>query len=139
MAVISILIGKICLLTFRHTSTSILFPFLNTLIWPLCTSGSPVHLNVNVTICPPKFASNLQTNRSPLFFQAKKAATHSVKTLTSGAFPTAFWTTKKSFVTISITCPVWNTKSPFFLLKSLWNKHPVASELSLVASGLTMG
>lgn len=65
--------------------------------------------------------------------------TYSVVMFTSGAFPTAFCTTRNSFVTISITWPVWNTKSPFFLLRSLWNKQPVASDVSLLVSGFATG
>lgn len=59
--------------------------------------------------------------------------THSVAMLTSGGLPVAFWTTKNNFVTISITCPVWKTKSPFFL-RSVWKRHPVVSERELEAS-----
>lgn len=55
---------------------------------------------------------------------------YSVLILISGAFPTAFCTTRNNFVTISITWPVWKTKSPFFLLRSLWNKQPVGCGVS---------
>lgn len=135
-----ILVGEICLLTFRHRSTSILLPFRITRICPDWTSGSPMHLNVKVTVCAPKFASNLKNKTFIIsIYWLLKVVAHSVEILTSGAFPTAFCTTKKSLVTTSITCAVWNTKSPFFLLKSLWNRHPVGSEVRLVASGLING
>lgn len=62
MAVISLLIEKICLLTFCHTNTSILLPLRNTLICPFCPSKIPIHLNEKVTSCPPKLASNLKSN-----------------------------------------------------------------------------
>lgn len=59
MAVINRLVLKICWARCQ-TNTSILLPLRRTLIWPGCTSGKPVHLNVNVTVCEPKFASNLK-------------------------------------------------------------------------------
>lgn len=59
MAVIDRLVSKICWARCQ-TNTSILLPLRNTLICPGCTSGKPVHLKVNVTVCEPKFASNLQ-------------------------------------------------------------------------------
>lgn len=36
----------------------------------------------------------------------------------SGCLPVAFWMTRNNFVMTSITCVVWNTKSPFFWLIS---------------------
>ena len=58
-----------------------------------------------MTECVPKFASNC------------------VAMLTAGGLPVAFCTTRNSLVTISITCPVWNTKSPFRLTASEL-RHP---------------
>ena len=37
---------------------------------------------------------------------------------TAGGFPVAFWTTRNSLVTISMTWPVWKTKSPFLFTAS---------------------
>lgn len=68
--------------------------------------------------------------------KVRTSFTYSVVILTSGGLPLAFWTTKNSFVTISITWPVWKTKSPFFLLRSLWNRQPVWSDVVLHVSGL---
>lgn len=85
--------------------TSIRFPFLATRVCPCPECGISVkapHLKVNTTVCCPKFASN------------------SVLMWISGGLDVAFWITKNNFVTISITCPVWNTKSPFFLPNSDW-------------------
>lgn len=47
-----------------------------------------------------------------------KEFSYSVFTWMSGGFPVAFWITKNIFVTISITCPVWKIKSPFFFPSS---------------------
>ena len=63
-------------------------------------SRSVPTLNWNVTECVPKLASNW------------------VLILTAGGLPVAFCTTRKSLVTISMTWPVWKTKSPFLLTAS---------------------
>ena len=52
-----------------------------------------------------------------------KLASNWVLMLTLGGFPVAFCTTRKSLVTISITWPVWKTKSPFRLTASE-ERHP---------------
>jgi len=106
-----------------HTSTSILFPLLTSFTCPGTTScpAAPPVLNWKVTECVPKFASNW------------------VLILTRGGFPVAFCTTRNSLVTISITCPVWNTKSPFRLTASeerqlgmlAWDRNSRVGELGL--------
>ena len=62
-------------------------------------------LNWKVTECVPKLASNC------------------VLMFTLGGFPVAFCTTRNSLVTISITWPVWKTKSPFRFTASE-ERHP---------------
>ena len=47
-----------------------------------------------------------------------KLASNWVLMLTVGGLPVAFCTTRKSLVTISMTCPVWKTKSPFLFTAS---------------------
>lgn len=42
----------------------------------------------------------------------------------SGGFPVAFWTTRNSFVTTSMTCPVCSTRSPFLLESSEPKRQP---------------
>ena len=97
---------------------SILLPRLTNFTWvgprcPWCGSevievtegGWLLRLKLKVTLPAPKLASN------------------SVATLTCGGFPVAFWTTRNNLVTISITWPVWNTKSPLRLMPSE-DKHP---------------
>lgn len=101
-------------------------------------SVNPVLLKLIMTVCWPKLASKLKkkhrgrresfvdlkhnNNLSWLLagggkksFAIKKAQqTHSELMVISGGFPVAFCMTRNIFVTISMTCPVWNTKSPFF-------------------------
>lgn len=58
--------------------------------------------------------------------------THSVLMWTSGGFAVAFCITKNNFVTISITWPVWKTKSPFLRPISDWkNKQLLAGVRSI--------
>ena len=113
-----------------HSKTSILFPLFTSLTCPGVTSEPPpappppapppdwkkeflwrtIHfsspsptvstLNWKVTECVPKLASNW------------------VLILTAGGLPVAFCTTRNSLVTISMTWPVWKTKSPFLLTAS---------------------
>ena len=47
-----------------------------------------------------------------------KLASNWVLILTAGGLPVAFCTTRNSLVTISMTWPVWKTKSPFLLTAS---------------------
>ena len=63
-------------------------------------SKTKLALNWKVTEWVPKLASNW------------------VLMLTVGGLPVAFCTTRKSLVTISMTCPVWKTKSPFLFTAS---------------------
>lgn len=56
--------------------------------------------------------------------KTKVSITYSGAIFTSGALPTAFWITRNSLVTISITWPVWNTKSPF-PWTSEWKRQPI--------------
>ena len=68
-------------------------------------AGWLLRLKLNVTLPAPKLASN------------------SVEILTWGGFPVAFCTTRNNLVTISMTWPVWNTKSPLRLMPSE-DRHP---------------
>lgn len=56
----------------------------------------------------------------PFLVIQKRIFTYSVLIWTSGGFAVAFCITKNNFVTISITWPVWNTKSPFLRPISDW-------------------
>ena len=58
-----------------------------------------------------------------LTLPAPKLASNSVAILTCGGFPVAFCTTRNNLVTISMTWPVWKTKSPLRLMPSE-DKHP---------------
>lgn len=59
-------------------------------------------------------------NYFPFFLYRRIVNTHSVLIWTSGGFAVAFCITKNNFVTISMTWPVWNTKSPFLRPISDW-------------------
>ena len=77
-------------------------------LWPKHTLNDWLQwftLNWKVTECVPKLASNC------------------VLMFTLGGFPVAFCTTRNSLVTISITWPVWKTKSPFRFTASE-ERHP---------------
>lgn len=117
-----------------YTIISMRFPLRVTFGGNCCASGElllPAHLNVNTTVCCPKFASNLQyyitlnTQRN-----IPKCGPYSVLMCTSGGFAVAFWMTRNNLVTISITCPVWKIKSPFLRPISDYKKKKLQFRLT---------
>ena len=84
----------------------------------------PAHPHQNITD-PRCFTENPENTRKiKLALNWKvtewvpKLASNWVLMLTVGGLPVAFCTTRKSLVTISMTCPVWKTKSPFLFTAS---------------------
>ena len=119
-----------------HNNTSILFPRLTNFTCPGATSAWPPDWNTIKCWMVPFFLMSSH-HKNYLFLHEKigftlnwkvtewvpKFASNWVLILTAGGFPVAFWTTRNSFVTISMTWPVWKTKSPF--LTTAWeDRHP---------------
>lgn len=88
----------------------------------VCASLLPAdNLNDNSTVWLQNVTSNLCIRRKLIMnfimfchVENVTIAAYSESMQISGCRPVAFWMTRNSLVITSITCVVWNTKSPFF-------------------------
>lgn len=99
---------------------SILLPRFTSLTWVECPWWPPSWPDVREVIAE---GGGLLRLKLKVTEPAPKLASNSVERFTCGGFPVAFCTTKNSLVTISMTWPVWRTKSPFLLIPSD-ERHP---------------